>query len=579
MKRGKNNSTATIVVAVILVLSACQKDFDWLYQEPLRPMNSTPLARAMADTMTITEFNRTCGVGFSYDGIWGERCSFRDIHSAVLNLEAIRKWEQIDGHSPLFYYTKESENSYKVETAYSHSEYVQKIVAHADVNAKLITFNGNVSGSLTSWEGGQTNDFYCSVSYCSPTLQMTLSGGNIRSLIQGGQTDMLTPNFLDAIEWMDKRKNDAVIDSFLVCYGSHVVTRAKIGGAWDILIKMKQDSLVDIDSREVLGDAVIKGILKTSVDNQDTQKALHMLNSADCNITIRGGDLSTIPNHLLNFRFGDCPNLSKYIDNWTLSLNYYPDDFAYNNLELVDMEVRPIWDFIPNKDVARRVRLRVEGKADELIRYQGYQNFTNTSFPLQQSVTCKMGGRTVTFDNPDIVNVIASGRYVATICREQIDLPGLGETEVQVVYPIYNQQVNLGSGFTTYNGESYRICWLNGICKVQIDTTNIPQNDGMIYMTYGVPGCTKFANVNYQPCHTVIGYEWPMSIVKNGSIDTSKPYYLTYKDGPVFLLRSSDGSEQTGILDGIPNWTYTDGRMVRNREYYYYWNPNEVNYE
>ncbi len=542
-------------------------------------MNCSPFTRAIADTMTIADFNRTYGVGFSYDGIWGEQCNMRDVHSAVIDLGAVRKWEQEEEwHSPLFYSTQESEYTSKVQTAYSHSEYVQKIVVHADVNAKLIVFNGNVSGSLTIWEGGETNDFYCSVNYCTPSMQMTLRDGNIRSLIKRGRTDLLTPNFRDAIEWMDKHDSDAAIDSFLVTYGSHVVTRSKVGGSLDILIKMKRDSLVDIDSKQILGDAVIKGILKTSEDNQDTKKVLNMLNSADCSITVRGGDLSTMPNHLLHFSFGECPNLSEHIDKWAATLNYSPDAYASNNLEMTDMEITPIWEYIPNKEVARRVRLRVETTADELIRYAGYQNFTNTSFPLPQSVTCKIGGKNTTFNNPAIVNVIASGRYIATICREQINLPELGITEVQVVYPIYNQQVNLSSGFTTYNDKSYRVCWFNGICKVKTDTLNTPQPDNIIYMTYGVPGTIKYSNISYQPSNTVIGYEWPMSIMENGGVDTAKPYYLTYKNGTDFLLRSTDGTEQSGTLNGLPNWSYNNGRMVRNREYYYYWNPNEVNY-
>jgi hypothetical protein len=58
----------------------------------------------------------------------------------------------------------------------------------------------------------------------------------------------------------------------------------------------------------------------------------------------------------------------------------------------------------------------------------------------------------------------------------------------------------------------------------------------------------------------------------------SKPYYLTYKSGTDFLLRTTDGQEQSGQLDGLPNWTLMNGRMVRDKKYYYYWNPNEVNY-
>jgi len=578
MKRNRILSFPVITVLAVIGLSACQDEFDLTDNVIPYSVKGSPFTRAVADTMTITDFRRSYGVGFGYDGIWGEKCNLKDVHSAVLDLRAIREWEKEDWHSKLFYSMSEKEFTYTVRTAYSHSEFVQKIVAQADVNAKLIVFNGSVSGALTAWEGGQKNDFFCSVKYCSPCLQMTLSDGNLRSLLKRGHTDLLTQNFRDAIDWMDKHPGDAVIDSFLVCYGSHVVTRAKVGGSWDILMNMKRDSLIDIDSKNILGDAVIKGLLKTDVQSEETRKVMHMLNSADCNITVKGGDLSVIPNQLLHFSFGQCPNLSEYIGKWAATLNFSPEEYANNNLEITDMEVMPIWDFIPNSDVAKRVRLRVEGTADELIRDAGYQNFTNTSFRIPENVTCKMGDRSVTFSNPDICNVIASGCYVAAVCRERIDLPGIGISDVQVVYPIYNQQINLSCGYTVFDDAGYRIRWQNNTCRVEKDTLETPQPDGTIYMTYGVPGSVKYANINYQPSHTVIGYEWPMSITYTGKIDNSKPYYLTYKSGTEFLLRSTDGQEQKGNLNGLPNWSFKNGRMVRNKEYYYYWNPNEVNY-
>ena len=189
---------------------------------------------------------------------------------------------------------------------------------------------------------------------------------------------------------------------------------------------------------------------------------MHLLNSADCTISMRGGDLSTIPNHLLHFTFGECPDLSQYVDNWSASLNYDPSDYANNNLELTDIEITPIWYFINNQEVAKRVRMRVDENVEELLKSAGYQNYTNTSFQLPQSVTCTMGGQSTTFSQPAVANVIASGRYVATICREQIDLPEVGLRELQVVYPIYNQQVNLGCGYVTYGDVAYNVCWTGG---------------------------------------------------------------------------------------------------------------------
>lgn len=573
-------TAATVLVA--LGLSACSDDI-----ELLRPLSNegsaavSPFTRAAADTMTISDFRRSYGVGFSYDGIYGARCNLRDVHSRVLDLEAIHEWEyEEDWHMPLFTSVRESEFTYKVTTSYSRNEYVQNTYAQADAEAELIVFDGKAAGELTFWEGGDVNDFYCAVNYAAPGMEMKLSKGNVRALVRQGHTDFLTRNFREAVDWMDKHKDNATIDSFLVCYGSHVVTRAKVGASLDLVMTMKRDSLLDYTSNMFLGEAAIKYLLRTSYQSEDVQREMHLLNSADCSISIRGGDLSTIPNHLLHFTFGECPDLSQFVDNWSASLNYDPSDYANNNLELTDIEITPIWNFITNQEVAQRVMMRVENNAKELVAFAGYHNYTNTSFLLPQSVTCTMGGQSTTFSQPAVANVIASGRYVATICREPIDLPEVGMRELQVVYPIYNQQVNLSSGYATYGDTAYKVCWIGGTCHVERDTLNTPSADGTVYMTNGVLGSVKYTDINYQPCHTVIGYEWPLAIKKDGTVDMSKPYYLTYKSGTDFLLRNTDGQEQSGQLDGLPNWMLKNGRMVRVKEseYNYYWNPNEVNY-
>lgn len=583
MKQSSILFSLALTVLATLGLSACQDTMEGLEPMPdVQRAGGSPLTRAATDTMAIEDFRRCYGVGFSYDGIWGERCNLRDVRSRVLDLDAIHKWEtEEDWHIPLFMSMKESEFTYDIKTAFSQSEYAQNILAKADVEAELIIFNGEVSGSLDIWENGQTNDFYSRVSYCSPSMQMTLSTGNVRALIRQGRTELLTPNFREVIDWMDKHHDNATIDSFLVCYGSHIITRSKVGASLTIDMTIRRDSLTDIVSKELMLDATVKGIVQFDESSESTRKVLYQLNSADCNITVKGGDLSTIPNHLLHFTIGKRPNLSSYLDKWSASLNYDPHDYAHNNLEMTDIEVTPIWYFIPNDEVAKLVRRRVEGTAVQLIKFAGYQNFTNTGFKLPQSVTCKMGGKSTTFNKPATANVIASGRYVATICREQIDLPEVGKKELQVVYPIYNQQVNLGCGYTTYGDVAYKVRWQQGQCTVERDTLNIPNPNDSIYLTNGVPGSIRYANYEYQPCNTVIGYEWPLSIKKDGSLDASKPYYLTYKKGTDFLLRTTNGQEQSGYLDGLPNWTLRNGRMVRNKEneYNYYWNPNEVNYQ
>lgn len=580
MKRNRPIGVILAVLVAAMALSACNDAADMLEQASMETdRGGSPFTRAaLEDGMTIADFRRSYGVGFSYDGIWGEPCNFRDVHSRVLDLTALRQWSAKNGED-LFSSTITNEVTIRCETAFSHSQYMQQTQFQADLKTKMIVFNGGAQTHASIYEEGETNNFFCDVKYIAPAMKMELQDASISSLVKDEEhTELLTRNFRECIDWIDKHRDNATVDSFLICYGSHIVTSAAVGGSITFHINMDQDLLTTIYSNQSLGEAAIAHILKTSTTSEEYQKEISQMNSADCNVSIKGGDLSTIPNHLLQFRFGEAPNLSQYIGDWQNSLNYNPNDYANNNLEMTDLTVEPIWNFIPNEDVARLVRLRVEGTANELISEVGYQNYANTSFQLPQSLTCKMGGQSTTFYQPATANVISSGRYVATICRELIDLPEVGRQEVQVIYPIYNQQVNLKSGLAAYGNTCYKVRWLKDKCHVEKDNVNMLSSDGTFYMTYGVPGTVRFANVSYQPSYVVIGYEWPMAIRIDGTIDTGKPYYLTYKSGTDFLLRHTDGSEQSGNLDGLPNWSLQNGRMVRNKVYNYYWNPNEVSY-
>lgn len=582
MKR-KYISPIILTVLAAFGLSSCQDDTDLLPGD-VPQQYASPLMRAAAeDQMTISDFRRSYGVGFSYDGIYGERGNLRDVRCRVLDLDAIHRWEQESStHIPLLNAYTDNSSEITTITSYSQSEYLQQTTFEADIEAEMIVFHGEAQANIDVWGEVDANDFLCTVKYRTPSLVMTLGGKDVSSLIQReGRTDLLVKNFRDAIDWLQRHPTDAVIDSFLNVYGSHIVTKSRLGGELTLNMTLNNELITDVYTNKVYGEAAIQGILHSESSSEDYERVQKALDKADCNITIKGGDLSKIPNHLLHFTYEGRSDLTEYVKQWSASLNYNPMDMHNNNMEMTDMEMMPIWKLIPNKTVAKQVQMRVEGTAEQMISTLGYQNFVNTSFQLPQVVTCKMGGQSTTFNQPAVSNVIAAGRYVATICREEIDLPNIGRKQLQVVYPIYDRQVNLRTGFCMYDTLAYKVRWINNNCTVEVDTTHtVPAGSNTVYLTKGAPRGVRAVNTTYQNCAVVIGYEWPLAITQYGTLDSSKPYYLTYKQNGDFLLRNTNGSEQTGSLNGLPNWTY-DGsrnRMVRNKKYYYYWNPTELQY-
>ncbi len=566
----------------LALLAACSSDDDSLSpngNDTTATIGTSPFTRAATDTLSVADFRRSYGVGFSYDGIYGERCNLQDVHCRVLDLNALRAWEQEESwHERL--YTQSRINEYAIESdlSYSKSQYVQRSVLHADAKAGLLIFNGEAQANVTLWEQGDVNNLYLQVRYTAPGAALKVGAASVSALITDDEReDLLTPNFREAVAWLRHHNDALTVDSFLTRYGSHVVTHSRVGGSLTITMRMEQSDYTDIQDKQVLGEAAIKGILNAKTQTDEEKKALLQLDKAECSVEIRGGDLSKIPNELLHFQFSARPDLSSYVKAWAQSINFDSKNPQACNLEMTDMTVTPIWDFIADEEVADRVRIRVEGSMADLSKLMGQHNFVNTSFTLPDHVICLMGGISTTFNQPSTANIIAAGRIVATVCREQLTLPSGINAEVQVVYPVYEGSVNLRCGYCTSGGQAYSVRWWNGQC--QVDTLG-EVDDGTVWLNLGEPSAAPFTNLSYQQSHTVVGYEWPGAITKQGIVDCSKPYYLVYKQANQFLLRSTDGKEQTGSLDALPNWSYdnTLQRMVRNNDYKYYWNPNEINY-
>lgn len=564
------------VMTMMLTVSCRQEE---LTMPDSGTVSVSPLSRAAEDPETIQDFRRLYGVGFSYDALYGERNNMKDIRCQVLDYSGIMAWQDAESwHQKLVTVASDNETSIKCSTSYSRSEYVQSTVFQADVKAEMIVFNGSFEANISTIEAGETNDFYSRVEYQCPALKVSVDGRSLRELIQEeGHTEFLAPNFREVLKWMETHRSDATIDSLIARYGSHVVTYGKFGGSLTIDMTMKQDSLTDVINNKTLGKVTVGSLLNKISESKDEQKTVHMINGADCNISIRGGDLNKIPYELLHFEFGRHPDLSKCITDWNASISYDADNYYKSNLEIVEMDVMPIWYFIPDEELAERVRLRVQGTAKELIKKMGYQNAVSTSFTIPQSLTCLMGGKSISFTRPLVMNVISSGRYVATVCRERIEAIST-TTDMRVVYPIYDRKANFASGYCVNNGVAYSVRWIRGKCHVE--RIGYVNDESTIYLTDGVPGSRPYASTDYLPSHVVVDYEWPFAIRIDGSLDSSRPYYLVRKRKDLFYLRNADGSDCKQRLDGLPNWSYDAdlGRMVRNKDYVYYWNPLEINY-
>lgn len=577
--------TFKILIAALAIaagFTACSDDADDDLLSGMPAQESaaegvSPFSRAAIDPTTLDDFRRTYGVGFSYDALYGEKCNMKDIRCQVIDYSSIKNSASLYNEQ-LLRATKNNGAYVSSHAYFSKSEYTQNTCFKADVDGNLIIVSGKAEGTVSIWESGVVNKFYCESRYDAQAMEMALSHYSVVELVQDGHTELLTKNFREAIDWMAKHTEAEVVDSFIMRYGTHVVTKAKIGGCIKVNMTLDLDSVLNVRDVKALGEISVLEMVKYKSQSENFKKELQLMNKADCEVTIKGGDLSKVPNELLHFTFGQRPDLTSFVTSWVASLNYDQHNVSKSNMELIDMDVEPIWDYIPNADVAKRVKQRVVGTAADLLKDQGYQNGVTTEITLPSSVTCKMAGKQTTFQQPAMYDVISAGRYVASVCRERINAID-SKNDVLVVYPIYDRQLNLSSGYCIHGGKGYRVRNAAEGYYVSADSLATSVGD-RIYLNVGVPSGVKYNNLTYQPSYNVIAYEWPYIINKDGSTNSGQTYYLTYKNKLRFYLRDTSGKEQSGKLDAVPNWTYNpiQQRMVRNNDYHYYWNPKEVSY-
>lgn len=150
-----------LTVLTALGLSACYGDYAVPSIQSDIPESGSPFTRALQqDALTMQDFRRCYGVGFSYDGVWGQRCNLRDVHCRVFDFDAVKRKSQ-EVHERLYRFSSNNQVTFECNTAFSHSQYRQYSSFDADVEAKLILFNGDAQSHVEIWEEGQTNDFFC----------------------------------------------------------------------------------------------------------------------------------------------------------------------------------------------------------------------------------------------------------------------------------------------------------------------------------------------------------------------------------------------------------------------------------
>ncbi|MBO7602961.1 MAG: hypothetical protein J6S97_00930 [Bacteroidales bacterium] len=576
----------SLIFLLFVLLAACQK---------ITPPADGPdgrLSRLPADGFQWTRaedlasyrsFMRNFGVGYSYDAVKGSYCDWNDIRCQVVNraeLERVQDWI----HERLVV-TAELPG---IRTAsmynYSKRDYIANVELDLKQKVNLGLYHKEKRQRQYFIEDGIEETFYYTLDEDITMVDCYIADASILSLYEYGYESLLTLSFVNAVEHLDESPASQIapVDSFLNVYGTHVITEAVLGAKirvdlenymWMYKDNVKEDSW---SGKEFI-DAVSGK--DQSRKNKDEYKWLEY---GHLNIKAWGGDQSTLTGLLGEHRPDGSRTFSTDgIEAWRNSIRYDPDDELHSNVEMVDMRVRPIWEFAEAISPTAAARIKAAVLQDAAMQQEllGNLNFFDASFPIRyKSASCRWHINTNSWNTytaqddgslPFVVNIVSGGRYIASVCHEQID-----GKDLWVCYPIYEGRINQMCGLgVDDSGAVFKVQWLGG--KALVVREEDETAGDTFYITAGEVGVAPAEGVTYAPSYSVPFIELDGGVQPGGTYDSA--LCIGFKYGQDFYVLCSGGDSLVGYEEA----TEFGGRPYFRRKdnYVYIYNPNEIKYD
>ena len=281
-------------------------------------------------------FIRNYGVGYSFEGYNGEKCSFNSVMSQVVNFETLRKVEAQESVE-LLSTDYRHQGYYETASGYSLSEYVHNVDFGAKGEANLILYKGSVMKNLSVLEVVDKKAFYVSSSYISPKGVRTLNTEDLKAYV-AQYPNLLTQSFRKAVEDLSRHPSDIMaLDSFLVRFGTHVVSSSTLGGKLDLYVSVSQESFDTYEQEQTFAKNAVPLLFKKMSSSGSDYNFKDVFNTAESRMEAYGGRISILNEAVVNPDFNNSRLQPKLLADWEASIEYDEDSYAGNNVEMVDM--------------------------------------------------------------------------------------------------------------------------------------------------------------------------------------------------------------------------------------------------
>ena len=562
-----------IICLAALLFAGCSDD-RVLDDSPVEPPAADFQWTRAEDVETHSKFLRNFGLGYSYDAVRGSYCDWHDIRCQVINRYFVEFVQRTTGDG-LIHTSTARRADINQTFEYSMRDYIANV--HLDLKEEMDIglYKKQKRKRQNFIEDGVQESYYFILEEKQMLVERYLSYASIMERYRE-QPDVLTLSFRNAVEHLKETYEDniAAVDSFINVWGTHVIVSAQIGGSLNIDLMnymWRWSDQAKIDEWTTEEFLKKKKERETHTANDEYQWLEH----ARLNITAKGGDQSTLTSLLGEYKPDGTRTFSTDgISAWRNSLHYNPDNESASNVELIGMRVIPIWEFaeLVSSPMARRIKAAVLQDAAMQQEILGDWNFFDTSFPISYPrAACKYrdtNGNWQRYERTDadamVVNIVSGGRYVATVCHEQIE-----GKDLWVCYPIYEGRVNLACGVGVDSElMAYNVKWVGG--KATVKPRDEMAGDHF-YITNGAVRVKPTEGVNYAESYPLPALAVSGGVRPDGSY--SSTVYPVMKDGCRFIFSAPS------LLNDVVGWRLTDEFYTHEDNYTYIYNPNEIKYE
>ena len=253
----------------------------------------------------------------------------------------------------------------------------------------MIVYSADYSKVASIYEHGLDTVVYISNSKNIERRGVSLNTEEIHE-IKNDPERFLTPSFRYGIEKIRKTPVEEVmvVDSFVNIYGTHIVTGVTIGASLKLELKTRRGLFVDYKSEEIMTREKLNILFKKTESTSTKEEHEFMrqvLESSTIDLSVRGGDVSVFNSLLTDPSPTNSAATEETVTRWINSLEDDTENEEYGNLELIDMSVMPIWEFIADEQVAKRVKTRILADAPSMQELYGNRNWVNTSIDLSKT--------------------------------------------------------------------------------------------------------------------------------------------------------------------------------------------------